>query len=155
MIPLTPAHSAAHVLPGDAGVGASEVGLVTDKLAILVRVVTSRSGGGVYTWSGHRLSHTFTADSYIPISRGLSGAVPPGWEAAVLVSVPGIECLISALTGSHPPDALVSTSYIVASVFTDVAALGVRQLGPRRDQDHKEKDHRPQTHCVTWCLCNN
>ena len=88
MIPLTPAHSAAHVLPGDAGVGASEVGPGTNILAIFVRVVTGQGGGGVYTGTGHGLSLTFRAHSISTISPG---AVTPGWEAAVLVNVPGPE----------------------------------------------------------------
>ena len=43
-----------------------------------------------YTGTGHELSPTSGADCIIKsISPGLPGAAPPGWEAAVLVSVPG------------------------------------------------------------------
>ena len=132
MIPLTPAHSAAHVQPVDARVGASEVGLGTDILAILVRVVTGQDGGGVYTGTGHGLSPTFRADCItltIPVP-GLRGTAPPGWEAAVLVSVLGLECLIPALAvNTIPKDALVPTSryppVTEAYIFAGVLAPGV------------------------------
>ena len=121
MIALTPTHAAAHILPVNAGLGASEVGPGTDLIAHLVRIVTRQGAGGVCAWTGHGLSPTFSADCIIP-SPGL-GAAPPGREAAVLVSVPGPECLIPTLTVSQPVDALVPASHIVAvSVAAGISA---------------------------------
>ena len=154
MIADTPANSAAHIPPGDAGVGASEVGLGTEHIAHLVRVVTRQGAGGVFTWTGHGLSPTFTADCTITSSSpGLPSAASPGREAAVLVSGQGLECLTSALTVSmYTVDALVPASYIAASVVAGVAASVVRQLVPRvsgprsHRQKHPEEHHRPRTH---------
>ena len=141
MIALTPAHSAAHFLPRDAGLGASEVGMVTDLIAHLVRVVTRQGAGGVFAWTGHGLSPTFTADCIIYcisviVSPGIPGAAPPRREAAVLVSELGLERLTSALTVTLVGETLVPASHIVVistavSVDAGVAAPGVRQLVPR------------------------
>ena len=90
--------------------------LNTHVLAVLVGVITPRSRRGV-TGRAHGLSPTLTADSIIP------GTAPPGWEAAVLVSVQGQKCLIPTLTVTIT-HALVPAS-CNESVVAGVAAPGV------------------------------
>ena len=128
-VSLTPADTLTHLLLGHAGVRAGVVGLETNVQAVLVGVMTHRPHRGV-TWSGHGLSPTLTADNRTE-SPGHRGAVPPGREAAVLVSLPGPDCLISAPAVSNIGDALVPASHIVFIVVAGVAAPGVRQLVPR------------------------
>ena len=134
--------------------GATEVGLATEILAILVCVVTGQVAIGVLTSRGHGQRPTFIADCIAHIT----GAASPGREAAVLVSELGPECLISTLTVTIRTDALVPASRIVPIVIAGVGPLNVRQIVPRVPgphsprQQHRDEEHRPQTHFVTFSL---
>ena len=100
MVTLTPADTLAHVLPGDTGVGvgAGVVGVFTNILTVLIRIVTLQGSIGVVTVRGHGQIPTFTADTNITLPHVLLGAAPPRWDAAVLraggaelIIIPGME----------------------------------------------------------------
>ena len=121
MVSLTPADAPAHVTQGHAGVRAGVVDLLTNVLAVLVGVITFEHRA--VTGSCHGQSSSFTAGctyTISPLSAGL-----PGWKAAVLVSLHGLEAIRSALTVSPIVDIFVPAFYIATIVFGAVGCSAV------------------------------
>ena len=102
MVSLTQAEAPTHLLPGHAGVGAGVVGLWTNVLAVLVRIITSRHRRGV---TGRGLGHLLTFTAAWNTTR-VSGAGIPGLEATVHIRGVGLDVARSAVT-PNPADALI------------------------------------------------
>ena len=85
MVTLTPADTSAHFIPEDTGVGAGEVGIITNILTVLIRIVTLQGSIGVFTVNGHVQLPTSTAEHIACLAPLLPGAAPPGWDAALLL----------------------------------------------------------------------
>ena len=63
MVTLTPAHTLAHFIPGDTGVGAGVVGLVTKILTVLIGIVTLETAVCVVAVRINRKSPTIIAEN--------------------------------------------------------------------------------------------
>ena len=139
MVSLTPAVTPTHLLPGHAGVGAGIVGLVTNVLAVLICVITSRPHRGV-TGRGYGQLPTFIAAS---ITTRVSGAGLPRLEAAVLIIKvgPDVVSVRSAVTVVISPDALIPAHGPVPLVSV-VTGVGVGGAVTRPHSSlHQQRDY--------------
>ena len=145
MVSLTPAEALTHLLPGHAGVGAGVVGLLTNVLAVLVWVITSRPHRGV-TGRGDGQLLTFTA-AYSTMIIWVSGAGLPRLEATVHIIDVGPEPVSVrsvTVTPVIPLNALIPAHHTppTLSVVARVR-VGRAVIRPHSPQ-HQQQDYRGQ-----------